>query len=92
MFHNISMRTNEQKTDEFRRLLQDIFSLDKKEQNFSSKIKRNKWKIVGGVLAATALGATAGKSLKLVIEKKRENSDSLRLARSSIFGSRIKLD
>ena len=85
------MRTNEQKTEEFQRLLQEILSLDKK-QNFTSVIKRNKWKIVGGVLAASALGATAGKSLKLVIETKRENSDSSRLARSSIFGSRIKLD
>ena len=85
------MRTNEQKTEEFQRLLQEILSPDKK-QNFTSKIKRNKWKIVGGVLAASALGATAGKSLKLVIETKRENFDSSRLARSSIFGSRIKLD
>ena len=85
------MRTNEQKTEDFQRLLQEIFSLDKK-QNFTSMIKRNKWKIVGGVLAASALGATAGKSLKLVIKTKRKNSDSSRLARSSIFGSRIKLD
>ena len=54
------MRTNEQKKEEFEKFFQEILCLEK-NQNFSTEIKQNKWKIVGGVLAATALGTASGK-------------------------------
>jgi len=55
---NLSMRTNEQKKEEFKKFFQEILCLDKK-QNFSSEIKQNKWLIFGGVLAATSLGCAS---------------------------------
>ena len=56
------MLTEEEKKQEFQKLFQEILSVDKKE-NFISKIKQYKWKIVGRIAAITSLGVASGGSL-----------------------------